>query len=296
MPYKTLVKILAVGSITALLPACAMNKKHNDVLIFGTGTTVGVNVAAPIQNAGLPKFSIGYDRLEAVWMPLKPNDVKAGDAAKALNECAKSLTSLGTAALTPEVIKNTCMSIALPANKYVSMSRGLNENKGGKELELDTYSVFASFGGSGALSFGNASGNLAQFFATGIAAQRLAANPTVGLALNAQADESVAAAVQSETLTETQTYARSKAADDEGAKRRLKWDLFHKELKGLIASEPNDSAAHTKMAAVNVAIFGDTKLADACTQRTSCTTYLDSNKSSLAAEIEQMLIEYKKQP
>ena len=171
---------------------------HNDVLIFGTSTKLALDVSAPIQNASIPEFTLGYKRLEAVWMPLKPQiPQSAGPPANyyaqrmstlisGLNSCT---ASLAIAIPDSQERAKFCLAALLPADKYVSFSSGVSSDKGGGDFEIDTYSVFASLGAKGGLSFNSASGNLAQFFATGIAAQRLGANPDVGLALNAKAPE-----------------------------------------------------------------------------------------------------------
>lgn len=180
-------RIIGLIISTVLLTACATYKPHNEVLIFGTTTKLAADISAPVQNAGVPEFTIGYKRQEAVWMPLKPNDYDSSRASDQLNSCTQSLSEIGV--ISAAKIKEACLRAVIPANKYVSFSSGVNSDRGGTGLEVDTYSVFASFGGSGNLSFSNASGNLAQFFATGIAAQRLGANPAVGNALNAKAPE-----------------------------------------------------------------------------------------------------------
>jgi len=190
-----------------LLVGCATDTPHNEVLIFGTTTKVAIDVAAPVQNAGVPEFTIGYKRNEAVWMPLKPNGDRALShdkgtkidqarvAAQAANTCMASAPNIP-----PEARQKFCLNLVAPTNKYLGKSTGIIPTKGGAVKEEDTYSVFASFGGSGNLSFNNASGNLAQFFATGIAAQRLGANPSVGVALNAgsEAAEAVEASANAE--------------------------------------------------------------------------------------------------
>lgn len=161
-------RILTAGALggLAILSACITHKDrnpHNDVLIFGTTTKLGVDVSAPVQNGAVPELTLGYKRLEAVWMPLRPQ---------------------GAA---PDSDDSNLID-----NKYASLSSGVDPSKGGHLFELDTYSVFASLGAKGGVSFNSASGNLAQFFATGIAAQRLGTNPSVSEALNATAPEAAA--------------------------------------------------------------------------------------------------------
>jgi hypothetical protein len=193
---------LSACALIVLTSGCALHRDknpHNDVLVFGTQTKLGVDISAPLNSATLPAFNIGYNRAEAVWMPLRPSNGTAETALATLtvDQIASQLTMCDNRL--KSVISDTkdrnlaCLSQVLPSDKYVSTASGINSNKGGTTLEIDTYSVFATFGVRGSVSGSKASGGLAQVFATGIAAQRLAANPQVGAALNTDAPEAMAA-------------------------------------------------------------------------------------------------------
>ncbi|MEW8440223.1 MAG: hypothetical protein AB2689_18920, partial [Candidatus Thiodiazotropha taylori] len=148
--------------MTALTGCAAI--PHNDVLVFATQTTLGVDVSASATGQS-PKLSIGYKRDEGVWMPLLVNGRHTNKHNITFN-CQKN----------DEGIEKCDPSIAGEL-KYVGKSKGIGAEKGGKIEESDTYSVFASFGGQTAGGTGSAKLGVAQFFATGIAAQRLGANP-----------------------------------------------------------------------------------------------------------------------
>ena len=177
------------------LAGCAFHRDHNphnDVLVFATQTKFGVDVSAPVTNAAIPAFNVGYNRTEAVWMPLRPNGAtdatSQGEALNEvvglLNDCMMQLDdSIGDS----DDRTRTCLQLVVPSGKYVSIGSGVDEDIGGSNLEIDAYSVFASFGARGGISGSGANGGLAQVFATGIAAQRLASNPQVGNALNTAA-------------------------------------------------------------------------------------------------------------
>lgn len=135
------------GLIAALSLNACNTTPHNDVLIFGTDTSVGVDVGANATSGGTPQISIGYQRKEAVWMPLLANARHASD-------------------------KQNSGSL------YEGQSSG----------STDAYSVFASFGAELEGSAGSAKVGLAQFFATGIAAQKMADNPSSVLALTVKGD------------------------------------------------------------------------------------------------------------
>lgn len=189
-------------AVVALTSGCALNRDknpHNDVLVFATHTKFGVDISAPLNSATLPAINVGYNRAEAVWMPLRPNGpnkdwiLSERATAQVVAELNKCKTDLQTAVPDVDERNKICMATVLPQAKYVSMSSGIDSGKGGANLEIDTYSVFASFGARGGVSGSGAQGGLAQVFATGIAAQRLAANPQVGAALNAAAPQAVIA-------------------------------------------------------------------------------------------------------
>ena len=131
---------------------------HNDVLLFGTKTNFGVEISATPDNGGIPEFIVGYKRREAVFMPLVVN---GNDSKLIKSNTTEKLSDI----------------------KYTGSTTG---------TDRDAYSVFASFGAD---VTGGSDGNsvgLAQFFATGIAAQRLGQNPAVAKALSVQPPDSEA--------------------------------------------------------------------------------------------------------
>jgi hypothetical protein len=132
--------------------------KHNDVLLFGTKTNFGVEISATPDNGGIPEFIVGYKRREAVFMPLVVN----GNDSKLIKDA--------TTATMADI-------------KYTGKSSA---------HDRDAYSVFASFGADVAGGSDGNSVGLAQFFATGIAAQRLGQNPAVAKALSVQPPDSEA--------------------------------------------------------------------------------------------------------
>lgn len=152
-----------------LLSGCVGSVKHNDVLIFGTDTKLALDVSANPAGGGTPEITIGYKRQEAVWMPLVVNGAGVTDKI-----CAAANGG-----------EKPCVGTL----KYQGQAETGVEGKGG----TDAYSVFASFGADikGAAKAGGpeAAVGLAQFFATGIAAQRLAQNKQVVSALSLQGDQ-----------------------------------------------------------------------------------------------------------
>ncbi|MEO1043223.1 MAG: hypothetical protein AAFX52_13130 [Pseudomonadota bacterium] len=198
------VAFVSLGALS--LSGCVFSKyenPHNDVMFFGTATKLAADVTLAPEAAGVPEITIGYKRTEAVWMPLRPNyddpqhrdqaDYNADNAlersvgeaqeiADALTDCS---TRMKEAGVDSAAIPGLCLSIVLPAKKYVSVAAGVND--GG--VEIDTYSVFASFGAKGRVGSGGGGGALAQIFATGVAAQRLAENESIASVLNTESPE-----------------------------------------------------------------------------------------------------------
>ena len=137
---------------------------HNDVLIFGTETTLALDVGTNTTTGGTPSVTVGYKREEAVWMPLMANGRHA--------------------------------EVPPTANQ---LYQGQGTKDGNANGAKDAYSVFASFGAQLEGRAGSAKVGLAQFFTTGIAAQNMAENPASVLALTVKSDQqgtADAAAVQ----------------------------------------------------------------------------------------------------
>lgn len=181
--------LIAVAA-TGLLAGCA----HNDVLVFGTSTTIGLDVQTASTQGAAPSLVLGYRREEAVWMPLLAN----GRDSKL--------------ALCTEHDDNTCRAQARAGPLRHAMYQSRYTPRGGTE-RVDAYSVFASLGanfnGDARREGVNAGGGLAQFFATGAAAVSITENPALVTALKiesprgaeAQSDAVVAAAGLSPEVT-----------------------------------------------------------------------------------------------
>lgn len=187
---------LIAGSLTALLAFTACSTpKHSNVLMFGTNTQAGINVSFDPRTQE-PGVIVGYKRQEAVWMPL---------------------------------LANVTHPTPPPPDPAPPTTADLNTNGGllylGKQVaganhDADTYSVLASFGAkfeaSGAKSDGiKTSGGLAQFFATGLAARKLAEQGGEAL-VSVQTSEAPAKAREAVAISETAkaTAAVEKSLND----------------------------------------------------------------------------------
>ena len=146
-------RLIILGIFLVNIQACSL-PKHSNTLMFGTNTKFALDVSA--DPTGIPSFTFGYKRQEAVWMPLRTNKE---------DQC------------------DNCCQTAADTCKYIG--------KDGND-KTDTYSVLASFGAEfagGANAQGQeakASGALAQYFATGLAARELARSGGAALVSTSQ--------------------------------------------------------------------------------------------------------------
>jgi len=176
---------IAVGVCLVLMVGCGSTPEHTNTLLFGTTTKFALDVSVN-PAGGAPDITVGYKRHEGVWMPLLANQ-KAGET-------------------------------TVPADCKECKFKGTVKN-GDKE---DTYSVLASFGaefGGGAetstvsespSATAKAGGGLAQFFATGIAAQNLASAGGARLVAVQSADaETTAMAIENANASK----AKAKSAE-----------------------------------------------------------------------------------
>lgn len=150
--HHRVLRLISLSSV-AILAGCGTAPQHSNTLIFGTDTKVAFDVSTSVVDAGIPSITLGYKRREAVWMPLLANQKMGKDA----EPCKNSEGDAG-------------------GKKKESIEGCLFKGKAG-EAE-DTYSVLASFGAEFNGSADNAGvrseSGLAQYFATGLAAQKLA--------------------------------------------------------------------------------------------------------------------------
>jgi hypothetical protein len=141
MYYNRIISALVL-SVVIIISGCR-TPHHTNTLIFGTNTKFAIDIEA--DPTGNPNLTVGYKRQEAVWMPLLANKDNNGT----------------------------------PREDNELLFQGTQGTQ-----DHDTYSVLASFGAtfSGGSSMGietqgakvSTEGGLAQFFATGLAARKLA--------------------------------------------------------------------------------------------------------------------------
>ncbi|MGP1283337.1 MAG: hypothetical protein ACTS1X_10210 [Parasphingopyxis sp.] len=150
---------LAALALLPLVAGCVQATRHSNTMIFGTNTTVGFKVGSSASQ--VPEILLAYDRQELVIMPLLANVQDRGNDLLQPCDPTRPAEIVGDRSEDGEFLIHPCSFV------------------GYREGSLDSYSVLASFGASfdaHASSAPEASGGLAQYFATGIAAQMLAFN------------------------------------------------------------------------------------------------------------------------
>ena len=71
--HRVFTKIVqtSVATLCFLLLGCTSTPQHTNVLVFGTNTKLALDLSQD-ATSGIG-ITLGYKRLEAVWMPLLPN-------------------------------------------------------------------------------------------------------------------------------------------------------------------------------------------------------------------------------
>jgi hypothetical protein len=151
-----------------LLSGCA-TPRHTNTMVFATSTRTAIDVSSDPSSGNLG-ITIGYKRLEAAWVPLLANQSDQNSSALIPSKCdglvKVTQSNNSNETLTKEYAPEGC------AGRF----------QGTDGTITDAYSVIGTFSGSstGAAGAGSgtgevkAGGSIAQFFATGLAAQKLA--------------------------------------------------------------------------------------------------------------------------
>lgn len=172
--YAQLAALIALPA----LGGCVQMTRHSNMMIFGTNTVVGIKLG--VNATSVPEISVGFTRQEAVVLPLVANVSESTQEPGNLVPCdpRSPVTVTKVPADTRDFLVHPCSLV------------GVNGTA------MDSYSVLASFGGKFETASENgsvkANGGVAQYFATGVAAQTLALNG--GAAVVASSDAAKAAA------------------------------------------------------------------------------------------------------
>lgn len=175
MLHKRSAALILAVSLPALA-GCVQATRHSNTMVFGTNTSLAARIGQSV--AQVPEVSVGYSRQEAVIMPLLANTGDRGGRNGVLSPCSALVTPTPTPTPTPPPTELPKTNEQPHPCKFVATNTSL----GGISFQ-DSYSVLASFGANiKARSPGDSTKNseigvgIAQYFATGVAAQFLAAN------------------------------------------------------------------------------------------------------------------------
>lgn len=144
-------RVLCSLSCVTLI-SCTQMTKHSNTLVFGTNTTIGIKVGQDANQT--PSIEVGYNRQEAAFVPLLANTAEGEN--KELVPCPGIIDN---AAVAPKINIADC--------HFRASHNGIDK---------DAYSTIASFGsdtGASSANGGQVKVAVAQYFATGIAAQHL---------------------------------------------------------------------------------------------------------------------------
>lgn len=246
MYSRLFLSLAAVGTLTSLT-GCVQATRHSNTMVFGTNTTFGIKVGT--TTGEVPEIIVGYDRQEAVIMPLVANTVdNSTSPSNRLKPC--DLTQSVTVNGTSDFAVHPCSLVAV----------------NGKAL--DSYSVLASFGAQYDAGTRGAAGGLAQYFATGVAAQLLAA--TGGASVVATGPAATASALNAPPIQETidSLYGDS-AAFGFGRKAVALFDAFMTQLLAKIDRTPADALV-ANVAAFETAADAPIKISASCSDKVVC--------------------------
>lgn len=228
--------IAALISLPLMTTGCVQATRHSNTMIFGTNTSVGLKVGTDV--AEIPGILVGYNRQEAVILPLVANTASTsatGTAGKTLNRLdpcdIKTEIKVVTDDTPPQTIgklePHPCLLVAI--------------DKDGKAR--DSYSVLASFGANFGASQGgtgvNAQGGLAQYFATGMAAQLLALNGGAAVVATGEAAKKSVEEPKMTLTGLTPTSAETAAVKQTQAN----FDTAIKQLSAKVRLTPDDKLA-----------------------------------------------------
>lgn len=238
----------ATLTVAVSASGCVQATRHSNTMLFGTNTQFGIR--AGTNPTSVPEVNIGYSRQEAVVLPLVAN---VDDDGKVQKPC--DLTTPVDVVGKARFVVHPCSLVAI------------------KGEAQDSYSVLASFGakfdGAARAGESTARGGLAQYFATGMAAQILAY--TGGASVVAVGDAAAEAAEKGPPAPATlAALFGGETAFAKGVAMRDAYSDFRDKLIAKITlTDPQQIGAkmqdfETKAGATTVGVAKDCTAIDAC--------------------------------
>jgi hypothetical protein len=227
-------------------------------MVFGTNTSIGLKVGA--SAASIPEVQLGYARQEAVIMPLVANTGyqkgQYGDDLLQPCDLTTSVTSNGG----PFAV-HPCSLVAI----------------NGKAM--DAYSVLASFGakikGSASPQNAEAGIGLAQYFATGMAAQMLALTGGASVVAVSQAAEE--SAKNKPSAAAVANLFGDTAAFGVGVGSVAPYGQFKANLRAKVEAAADDAAVQALIVKLENAVSINTSMRGKCAKKTGCIDAIDEN-------------------
>lgn len=239
-------QLAALIALAATMGGCVQATRHSNTMLFGTNTHFGIRAGTATGN--VPEVNVGYSRQEAVVMPLVANTSDDGTVQKPCPMTGPPATAAG------EVEVHPCLLVGFHGPMR------------------DSYSVLASFGArfdSSANGDAAAEGGLAQYFATGVAAQTLALTGGASVvALGGAAQRAAENPPDPETLQAF--FAGEPVAVGAGVKARTSYFAFRDRLLAKVQLTPTNEIATRIAAFENTAKVDQVGVAKLCTSTEAC--------------------------
>jgi hypothetical protein len=238
-------------ALMGLTTGCVQATRHSNTMVFGTNTSFGIKVGT--DTAQVPSVIVGYDRQEAVIMPLVANQEDDGNTQKPCN-----FSALPTLSEDVQYRVHPCSLVAYKGDAQ------------------DSYSVLASFGarfdGSGGTS-NSAKGGLAQYFATGMAAQILALTGGASVVAVGEAAKESAQNAPEAAKAVPSLFGKPFGQGDM-FKYGQTYASFEDSLRGKIAASAVAGDLTSKVTAFETAAGISTGMRAACTTADACLKHL----------------------
>jgi hypothetical protein len=247
----------AITLLSAGLGACVQATRHSNTMLFGTSTQFGIRAGQSATS--VPEINVGYARQEAVVMPLVANTSDNGTYQTPCN------VSAGIPAPPAGLVVHPCLLVAVNGKAQ------------------DSYSVLASFGAQfdGSVQAGGTGvkGGLAQYFATGVAAQMLAISG--GASVVAVGDAATAAAAREIDAKVVRDLYGDEPVRARGIAIAKGYDLFQERLLAKIRlTKPDELKSRIDAFETSTGTVG--QLSPDCTSIAACADAVTRNDALLA--------------
>jgi len=257
--YRRLYRYASPLIVLATTGGCVQMTRHSNMVVFGTNTSVGLRVGTSATS--VPEIQLGYSRQEAVALPVVANTSgRTGrDGSDLLEPCD----------LTQPVVVTGGAQFAVHPCSLVAINGS----------SLDSYSVLASFGAnfdaSARTTDVTARGGLAQYFATGMAAQMLALNG--GAAVVAVGEAARTASANPPSPAAVQSLFGNSSAYAIGQSAAATYPNFRQRLEDLVNAAATDADVAAKILNFETNAGINTPMRASCATKAACLAAIRHN-------------------